>query len=99
MPSNVAISVYNQLVTSGKVTRGAIGITFDDLVSQNPVLMKQLGAPYGIVVEATDTDSPAAKAGLQPWDVITSVNAHDMFSIRRHEFSLSESYESVSPAS
>jgi serine protease Do len=74
MPSNVAINVYNQLVTSGKVTRGAIGITFDDLVSQNPALMKQLGAPYGIVVEATDTDSPAAKAGLQALDVITSVN-------------------------
>jgi serine protease Do len=70
----VAIGVYNQLITAGKVTRGAIGITFDDLVSQNPVLMKQLGAPYGIVVEATDPDSPAQKAGLQAGDVITSVN-------------------------
>jgi serine protease Do len=74
MPSNVAIGVYNQLITSGKVTRGAIGITFDDLVSQNPVLMKQLGAPYGIVVEATDAGSPAEKSGLKPEDVITSVN-------------------------
>ncbi len=74
MPSNVAIGVYNQLVTTGKVTRGAIGITFDDRISQNPVLMKDLGAPYGIVVEATDPDSPAQKAGLQPEDVITEVN-------------------------
>jgi serine protease Do len=74
MPSNVAIGVYNQLITAGKVTRGAIGITFDDLVSQNPVLMKKMGAPYGIVVEATDPDSPAEKAGLQAGDVITSVN-------------------------
>jgi serine protease Do len=74
MPSNVAIGVYNQLITSGKVTRGAIGITFDDLVSQNPVLMKEMGAPYGIVVEATDPDSPAEKAGLLAGDIITSVN-------------------------
>ena len=74
MPSNVAIGVYNQLITAGKVTRGAIGITFDENVSQNPVLMKELGAPYGIVVEATDSGSPAEKAGLQAGDVITSVN-------------------------
>jgi serine protease Do len=74
MPSNVAIGVYNQLVTTGKVTRGAIGITFDDHISQNPILMKKLGAPYGIVVEATDPDSPAQKAGLLAGDVITAVN-------------------------
>ncbi|HKQ86885.1 MAG TPA: trypsin-like peptidase domain-containing protein [Candidatus Acidoferrales bacterium] len=87
MPSNVAIGIYNQLVTTGKVTRGAIGITFDDRVSQNPVTMKELGAPYGIVVEATDPDSPAQKAGLQPEDVITSVNGQ----------AVHNGYELVSP--
>jgi serine protease Do len=87
MPSNVAIGIYNQLVTTGKVTRGAIGITFDDRVSQNPVLMKELGAPYGIVVEATDPDSPAQKSGLQPEDVITAVNGQPVHN----------GYELVSP--
>jgi serine protease Do len=74
LPSNVAISVYNQLVSTGKVTRGAIGITFQEELSQNPVLMRELGAPYGIVVEATDPDSSAEKAGLIAGDVISSVN-------------------------
>jgi len=87
MPSNVAIGIYNQLVTTGKVTRGAIGITFDDHVSQNPVTMKELGAPYGIVVEATDADSPAQKAGLQAEDVITAVNGQ----------AVHNGYELVSP--
>src|SRR5690348_125676 len=87
MPSNVAIGIYNQLITTGKVTRGAIGITFDDRVSQNPVTMKELGAPYGIVVEATDPGSPAQKAGLQPEDVITSVNGQPVHN----------GYELVSP--
>jgi serine protease Do len=74
LPSNTAISVYNQLVTTGKVTRGSIGVTFQDENSNNPVLMRQLGAPYGIVVEAVEPNSPADKAGLQAGDVITDVN-------------------------
>jgi serine protease Do len=74
LPSNTAINVYNQLITNGKVTRGSIGITFQEDVSNNPVLMKQLGAPYGIVVEDVAPDSPAQKGGLQAGDVISAVN-------------------------
>jgi len=74
MPSNAVINVYNQLITNGKVTRGSIGITFQDERSNNPVLLKELGAPYGIVVEAVQPGSPADKAGLQPGDVITNIN-------------------------
>jgi serine protease Do len=75
-PSNTAISVYNQLITVGKVTRGSIGITFQEDRSNNPVLMRELGAPYGIVVEFVEPGSPADKAGLQPSDVITHINGN-----------------------
>jgi serine protease Do len=74
LPSNTAISVYNQLITSGKVTRGSIGVTFQDENSNNPVLMRELGAPYGIVIERVEPGSPADKAGLQAGDVITDIN-------------------------
>ncbi len=74
LPSNTAIAVYNQLITDGHVTRGSIGVTFQDDNSNNPVLMRELGAPYGIVVEAVEPGSPAEKVGVQPGDVITSVN-------------------------
>jgi serine protease Do len=74
LPSTTVISVYNQLITNGKVTRGSIGITFQDDRSNNPVLLKELGAPYGIVVEDVAPGSPADKAGLQVGDVITEVN-------------------------
>jgi len=74
LPSNTAITVYNQLVTAGKVVRGSIGVTFQEENSNNPVLMKELGAPYGIVIEAVEPGSPADKVGLQAGDVITDVN-------------------------
>ncbi|MGA8220287.1 MAG: Do family serine endopeptidase [Candidatus Acidiferrales bacterium] len=76
LPSNTAISVYNQLITVGKVTRGSIGITFQEDRSNNPILMRELGAPYGIVVEGVEPGSPADKAGLQPGDVITNINGN-----------------------
>ena len=74
LPSNTAITVYNQLISAGHVTRGSIGVTFQDENSNNPVLMRELGAPYGIVIEAVEPGSPADKAGLQAGDVITEVN-------------------------
>jgi serine protease Do len=56
------------------VTRGSIGITFTEERSSNPVTLKELGAPYGIIIESVEPSAPAAKAGLQPGDVITEVN-------------------------
>jgi len=80
LPSNTAINVYNQLVSTGHVVRGSIGITFQEDYSNNPVLMKELGAPYGIVVEDVAPGSPADKVGLRAGDVITTVNGRAVHS-------------------
>lgn len=74
LPSNTAINVYNQLVAHGHVVRGAIGVSFEDENSANPIVLKELGAPYGVILESVSPDGPAAKAGLQPGDVIVSLN-------------------------
>ncbi|MGH9716553.1 MAG: Do family serine endopeptidase [Candidatus Acidiferrales bacterium] len=74
LPSNTVINVYNQLIAHGKVIRGSIGIQFQEDNSDNPILMKELGAPYGIVIEWVAPGSPADKAGLKPGDVITTVD-------------------------
>ncbi len=76
LPSNTAINVYNQLISAGKVTRGSIGISFTEEHSTNPVVLRELGVPYGIVIEAVETNSPAGRAGLLPGDVITTVNGN-----------------------
>lgn len=74
LPSNTAIGVYNQIIANGRVTRGSIGVSFTETQGSNPIVLKELGAPYGIVLQRVEPGSPAEKAGLQSGDVITSVN-------------------------
>lgn len=74
LPSNMAINIYNDLVEHGKVTRGSIGVSFQEEQSTNPVVLRQLGAPYGVVIESVEPGSPASRAGLKGGDVITAVN-------------------------
>jgi serine protease Do len=76
LPSNMAINVYNQLISQGHVTRGSIGVTFQTQRSSNPIALKELGAPYGVILESVNVGSPAAKAGIQPGDVIVSVRGN-----------------------
>lgn len=76
LPSKAAISVYNQIVAQGRVTRGSIGVSFTEERGTNPITLKELGAPYGVVIEAVAAGSPAEKAGLKAGDVITSVNGN-----------------------
>jgi serine protease Do len=74
LPSNTAIRICKDLVEHGKVTRGSIGVSFQEEQSTNPVVLKQLGAPYGVVIESVEPGSPASRAGLKGGDVITAVN-------------------------
>jgi serine protease Do len=76
LPSTTAINVYDQIVKNGRVTRGSIGVSFQEELSTNAITLKSLGAPYGVVIEGVQPGSPAEKAGLKGGDVITSVNGH-----------------------
>lgn len=74
MPSNSAVKVYNQLVQSGKVTRGGIGIGLPG--DKNPGLCRAMGlkSDCGVVVDSVTPNLPAAKAGLHESDVITEID-------------------------
>src|ERR1700688_4503700 len=74
LPSTTAINVYNQIIAQGRVTRGSIGVSFQEDLGTNAITLKALGAPYGVVIEGVEPGSPAEKAGLKGGDVITSVN-------------------------
>ena len=74
IPIDVARNVEDQLVKSGKVVRGRIGVTIQDVNAQ---LAESFGLdrPRGALVSSVEKDGPAAKAGLQPGDVILAVNS------------------------
>jgi serine protease Do len=74
LPSNLAINIYNQLVQTGHVVRGGIGVQFQEGISMNSVVLHRLGADNGVVVELVVPGGPADKAGLRVGDVLTKVN-------------------------
>ncbi|MEW5978175.1 MAG: Do family serine endopeptidase [Acidobacteriota bacterium] len=76
LPSNTAANIYNQLVKTGKVTRGAIGIQMQ-VADVTTKTLKALGSPDGkgvIVSAVTPEDGPAAKAGLKQGDIIVEID-------------------------
>jgi serine protease Do len=73
IPIDVAASVKTQLVKSGKVERGRLGVAIQP-VSQSLAKSFGLERPMGALVAGVEPGSPAAKAGLQSGDVVLSVN-------------------------
>ena len=71
IPSNTARKVYNALVTTGAVRRGAIGVNFYS--QNNPALLRSFGTDHGIVIDVVEAGSPAERAGLKRGDVILGV--------------------------
>ena len=65
LPSTTAIRVYDQIIKQGRVTRGSIGVSFQEEISTNPITLKSLGAQYGVVIENVQAGSTAEKAGLK----------------------------------
>jgi len=72
LPINLAASVYNQIVKSGRVSRGSIGIGFDS--NQKSETLKVYGSSHGVFVTRVEPGGPAAKAGLKVEDVIVGFN-------------------------
>jgi serine protease Do len=73
IPSNMAKRVASELRTSGKVTRGWLGVSLQPLT---PELATSFGAKdtKGALIADVSADSPAARAGLKSGDVITEFN-------------------------
>jgi serine protease Do len=69
IPIDEAMSVQQQLRTSGRVIRGRIGVGIE-AVSRDVAEAIGLGAPRGALVNTVEKDAPAAKAGVEPGDVI-----------------------------
>jgi len=72
LPMNMVARVYNDIIKTGRVTRGSIGISWNK--TNRPELMKALGTNLGVMVDSVHKGGPAAKAGIKDDDIIVAMN-------------------------
>jgi len=73
LPINMAVRVYNDIIRTGRVTRGSIGVSWPKY--ENPdTLIRAMGFDHGVMVGVVKKDGPADKAGIKVDDIITGFN-------------------------
>ncbi|MEG6506168.1 DegQ family serine endoprotease [Nitratidesulfovibrio sp. 1201_IL3209] len=77
IPSSMAERVIAQLRAEGKVRRGWIGVTIQD-VDEATARALGLGEPRGALVGSVMPGEPADKAGLKPGDIVLKVDGDDV---------------------
>jgi len=77
IPIDVAMNVADQLRRNGKVERGRIGVVIQE-VSYDLAKSFGLEAANGALISQVTPGGPADKAGLQPGDIVQSVNGENV---------------------
>jgi len=73
IPIDVANNVAEQLIKTGRVSRGRIGVTIQEVTAATAENLG-LDRPHGAAVASVESGGPADKAGIEPLDIILSVN-------------------------
>lgn len=73
IPIDLAVYVKDQLLATGKVRRGRIGVTIQE-VDQQLADSFGLERPQGALVSGVESGAPADRAGVLPGDVITGLD-------------------------
>jgi serine protease Do len=77
MPSNTVVDIYNDLIgASHKVTRGSIGIRFNQGLSG--AVNRVYGFKNGVLVQQIQPGGPAEKGGLKVGDIITTIDGRSI---------------------
>lgn len=74
VPMDQVKPIIKSIIETGRYIRPYIGVTVSDVSDE----MKNYGIPGGAVIKTVTEDGPAKEAGLQPNDIITSVNGTEM---------------------
>jgi serine protease Do len=77
MPSNTIAKIYNMLIgPQHKVVRGSIGVSFQPAVSS--AVNRMYGFTNGVIVSTVVPGKGAAKAGIQPGDILISIDGRNI---------------------
>lgn len=82
IPSKIVRSIADQLINSGKIHRGFLGVQLGDLDEDIAAGLKLPKGQKGALIGSTNDGGPAAKAGLEAGDVIVEVNGKSVSSGR-----------------
>ncbi|MHC5268899.1 S1C family serine protease [Enterococcus sp. LJL98] len=83
IPSNDVVAIIQQLEEQGKVIRPALGVTMIDLNNisvqqQREILNLPESVTQGVVIRSVAGATPAEKAGLEQYDVITKIDGNEI---------------------
>ena len=81
IPTAITSEVMAQLVAHGKVQRGSLGVQTQAITPRIAQLLK-LKDSNGVVVTGVSAGSAAEQAGLQPGDVLTTLNGKPLRSVQ-----------------
>jgi serine protease Do len=73
LPINLVARVYNDIIRTGRVVRGSIGVQWQK-ADNKPELFKGLGTSQGVLVSIIQKGGPAEKAGIKVDDIIIAMN-------------------------
>jgi Do/DeqQ family serine protease len=83
IPINMAKEVAEQLRSSGKVSHGYLGMFPADLTASKKEALNLDKDTKGIFVDQVEDDTPAAKGGLEPGDVITEFDGRKISDVNQ----------------
>jgi serine protease Do len=77
IPTNMATPIMESLKKYGKVTRGWLGVSIQD-VDQDIAMAMKLPTQRGVLIGDVSANTPAAKAGLRRGDVVVKIDGEAM---------------------
>ncbi|MDR3513225.1 MAG: Do family serine endopeptidase [Caulobacteraceae bacterium] len=77
IPADVADNITKQLIGGGKITRGYLGATIQDVTPEIADSMGMSGKKGALVADLVP-GGPAQKAGVMPGDVVVELNGHSV---------------------
>jgi serine protease Do len=90
IPANLARNVMQQLASDGRVVRGFLGVSINDLTPELALSFELPERQAGALVVEVTGDSPADKSGLKHGDIITHLNGREILGARQLKLAVAD---------